>query len=62
MDICTKSALTVSEGLDVSLKDAIKANLYGSIDNDIYMKILEKCKLLETNSTKSCSMYSIELQ
>ena len=36
--------------------------LYGSMDNDIYIKIPKGFKLLEANYTKSCSMYSIKLQ
>ena len=62
MSICMKSTLTVSEGLDVSLTDAINAYLYGSIDNDTYMKIPKGFKLLEENNAKPYSMYSIELQ
>ena len=34
-------SLAVSEGLDTCLMDVITTYLYGSIDNDIYMKILE---------------------
>ena len=41
------------------LMDVIIAYLYGFIDNDIYMKILEGFKLPEKNNTKSCSMGSI---
>ena len=32
-------SLTIFEGLDMRLMDVIIAYLYGSIDNDIYMKI-----------------------
>ena len=42
--------------------DIITAYLYGSMDNDIYMKIPEGFKLSRANSTKPCSMYSIKLQ
>ena len=38
-------SLTVSKGLDMSLMDVITAYLYGSMDNDIYMKIPEGFKL-----------------
>ncbi|RVW34987.1 Copia protein [Vitis vinifera] len=55
-------SLAVSEGLDMHLMDVITAYLYGSIDNDIYMKIPEGFKLPEANSTKARSMYSIKLQ
>ena len=36
--------------------------IYGSIDNDICMKILEGFKLLEANNTKLGSMSLIKLQ
>ena len=42
--------------------DVITAYLYGSIDNDIYMKIPEGFKLSEANNTKPCSICSIKLQ
>ena len=54
--------LTVSEGLDMRLMDVITTYLYGSIDNDIYMKILEGFKLPEANNTKPRNMCSIKLQ
>ena len=44
------------------LVDVITTYLYGSIDNDIYMKIPEGFKLSGANSTKPRSMYSIKLQ
>ena len=44
------------------LMDVITTYLYGSIDNEIYMKIPEVFKLLEANNTKSRSMCSIKLQ
>ncbi|RVW75329.1 Retrovirus-related Pol polyprotein from transposon TNT 1-94 [Vitis vinifera] len=52
----------VSEGLDMRLMDVITTYLYGSMDNDIYMKIPEGFKLPEANNTKPRSMYSIKLQ
>ena len=42
--------------------DVITTYLYGSIDNDIYMKILEGFRLPKANNTKPCSMCSIKLQ
>ena len=54
--------LVVPEGLDMRLMNVITTYLYGSIDNDIYMKILEGFKLPGANSTKPCSMCSIKLQ
>ena len=44
------------------LMDVITTYLYGSIDNDIYMKIPKGFKLPEANSTKPRRMYSIKLQ
>ena len=54
--------LAVSEELDMRLMDVITAYLYGSIDNDIHMKIPEGFKLPEAVSTKPRSMLSIKLQ
>ena len=59
---CFLISLTVSEGLDMHLMDVITAYLYGSMDNDIYMKIPKGFKLPEENNTKPCSMYLIKLQ
>ena len=55
-------SLAVSEGLNIRLMDFITTYLYGSIDNDIYMKIPEGFKLSEANNTKPRSMYLIKLQ
>ena len=44
------------------LMDVITAFLYGSINNDIYMKIPEGFKLLEANNTKPRNTCSIKLQ
>ena len=55
-------SLAVLEKLDMRLMDVITTYLYGSMEKDIYMKILEGFKLLEANCTKPCSMYSIKLQ
>ena len=52
----------VPERLDMHLMNVITVYLYGSMDNDIYMKILKGFKLYEANCTKSRSMYSIKLQ
>ncbi|KAL6325714.1 hypothetical protein AAG906_024532 [Vitis piasezkii] len=52
----------VSKGLDMRLMNVITTYLYGSMDNDIYMKIPKGFKLLEANNTKPHSMYSIKLQ
>ena len=42
--------------------DVITTYLYGSIDNDIYMKIIEGFKLPKANNTKPRNMCSIKLQ
>ena len=43
--------------------DVITAYLHGSLNNDIYMKILEGFQMPETtNYSKHCSIYSIKLQ
>ena len=55
-------SLAVQEGLDMRLMNVITVYLYGSLDNDIYMKIPEGFKLPEANNTKPCGMYSIKLQ
>ena len=55
-------SLVVSEGLGMRLMDVITAYLYGSINNDIYMKIPEGFKLPEANNTKPRNMCSIKLQ
>ena len=54
--------LAVFEGLDMHLMDVIATYLYGSIDNDIYMKIPKGFKLPEANNTKPRNMCSIKLQ
>ena len=55
-------SLTVSQEMNMHFMDVITTYLYGSIDNDIYMKIPKGFKLPEANNTKSRSMYSIKLQ
>ena len=55
-------SLTVFERLDMRLMNVITAYLYGSIDNNIYMKILKRFRLPKKNNTKPSSMCSIKLQ
>ena len=55
-------SLATSKGLDMRLMDIITVYLYGSIDNDIYMKIPEGFKLPEANNTKPRNTCSIKLQ
>ena len=52
----------VSEGLEMHLMDVVTSYLYGSIDSDIYMKILEGFTLPEEKFSKPRGMYSIKLQ
>ena len=59
---CYLIYLAVFEGLDMQLMDAITTYLYGFIDTNVYMKILEGFKLLEVMNSKPWSMYSIKLQ
>ena len=54
--------LAIFEGLDIRLMDVITTYLYGSIDNDIYMKIPKGFKLLEANNTNPRNICSIKLQ
>ena len=53
------TSLVVSEKLDMRLIDVVTAYLYGDLDTDIYMKILEGLALLEA---KPRSTYSIKLR
>jgi hypothetical protein len=55
-------SLTTYERLDMCLMDVFKTYLYGSIDNDVYMKILEGFKMHEAYNLNSQKVYSIKLQ
>ena len=55
-------SLAVSKGLDKRLMDVVTTYSYGSLDANVYMKILEGFTLLETMNSKPWSMYSIKLQ
>ena len=55
-------SLVAKENLDMRLMDVVIAYLYGSLDNDIYMKIPEGYKMLETYNLTFQSMYYIKLQ
>ena len=54
--------LAVFEELDMRLMDVVTTYLYGSIDANVYMKILERFKLRRVMNSKPLSMYSIKLQ
>ena len=55
-------SLAVSKGMDMRLMDVITTYLYGSIDNDIYIKIPEGFTLPQVVNAKPHSMCSIKLQ
>jgi hypothetical protein len=55
-------SLVVTESLDMRLMDVVTTYLYGSLDNDIYMKIPGGYKMPESYNSKSRSIYSIKLQ
>ncbi|GJR90392.1 disease resistance CC-NBS-LRR class family protein [Tanacetum coccineum] len=50
-------SLVVSRNLEMHLMDVVTAYLYGSINNDIYMKIPEGFKIPESLSSKPKEMY-----
>ena len=52
--------LAVHENLEIHLMDVVTAYLYGSLDNEIYMKVPEGLKMLEAYNSRE--MYSIRLQ
>ena len=54
-------SLAVSKGLDMLLMDVISTSLYGSIDNDICIKIPEGFKFPKANNTKARSICSITM-
>ena len=56
-------SLSASNNLDMYLMDVVTAYLYGSLDNDIYMKISEGLKVPEAlDSSKSKDIYMVKLQ
>jgi hypothetical protein len=44
------------------LMDVVITYLYGSLNNDIYIKVPEGLKMTETFKSKSREMYSIKLK
>ena len=54
--------LVVHENLEIYLMDVVTTYLYGSLDNEIYMKVPEGLKMPEAYSSKSREIYSIRLQ
>ena len=55
-------SLAVCEKLEMSLIDVIPAYLYGSLDNDIYMKIPEGLQFPDRYDSNPRELYSIKLQ
>jgi len=54
-------SLATHKRLDTCLMDVVTIYLYGSIDNDVYMKIPEGFKMLEAYKSNSQKVYSIKL-
>jgi Reverse transcriptase (RNA-dependent DNA polymerase) len=55
-------SLTITENLQMYLMDVVTTYLYGSLDNDIYMKVLERLKMPEAFKSKPREMYYIKLK
>jgi hypothetical protein len=55
-------SLTTYERLDMCLTDVVITYLYGSIDNDVYMKIPKGFKMPEAYNSNPEKVYSIKLQ
>ncbi|KAL0537209.1 hypothetical protein IC582_026184 [Cucumis melo] len=55
-------SLTVCENLDMHLMDVVTTYLYGSLENEIYMKIPEGFKIPESYNSNSKELCSIKLQ
>ena len=53
---------SILEGLQMNLMDVVTAYLYGSLDNDIYMKIPDGLKMSEACSSRPRDIYSIKLR
>ena len=55
-------SLAVCENLDMHLMDVVTTYLYGSLENEIYMKIPEGFKIPESYNSNSRELCSIKLQ
>jgi Reverse transcriptase (RNA-dependent DNA polymerase) len=55
-------SLTITKNLQMRLMDIVTAYLYGSLDNDIYMKVPEELKMPEVFKSKPREMYYIKLK
>ena len=56
------TSLAIHKNLEIHLMDVITTYLYGSLDNEIYVKIPEGLKMPEAYSSKPREMCSIKLQ
>ena len=54
-------SITVKERLDMCLMDVVTTCLYGKLDNDIYIRVLEGLKIPEMCVHQTLNMYSIKL-
>ena len=59
---CYLISFVVHEKIDIHLMDIVTAYLYGSLDNDVNMKISKGFKMPEAYNSKSWELYSIKLQ
>jgi Reverse transcriptase (RNA-dependent DNA polymerase) len=55
-------SLIITENLQMCLMDVVTTYLYGSLDNDIYMKVPERLKIPEAFKSKPQEMYYIKLK
>ena len=55
-------SLTASKNLEMHLMDVVTAYLYGSLYNDIHMKLPEGLKMHEALKEKSRKICSVKLQ
>ena len=53
--------LVVSEKLNMQLMNVVTLYLYGNLDTKIYMKVSERFKLTDSNSSKPRNTLSIHL-
>src|SRR5438128_8865140 len=53
-------SLVVKKGLSMHLMDVVTAYLYGSLDSDIYMKVLEGLEIPNKNHNRN--MYCVKFQ
>ena len=54
-------SITASKNLEIHLMDVVTAYLYGSLDNDIYMRLPEGLKMAEALKEKSREICLVKL-